>query len=321
MLKAQQQHGDGETRPPLIAIVGPTAVGKTAASIRLASRLNGEIVSADSRQVYRYMDIGTAKPIIEERAAIPHHIIDVAEPDQPYNVALFSDDATAAVQAILSHGKTPLMVGGSGLYVKAIISGLALPNVAPDPAFRSELEALAAREGNDAVWQELNTVDPHAAQSVGHHNLRRMIRALEVWRLTGIPFSQQSRAKPPPWDITVIGLTMERHELYRRIDERVDRMIESGLFEETKSLVEMGYSWDLPSMSGLGYKQVGEYLRGESSIEDAVQKIKHQTHRYVRQQYTWFSLNDPKIQWFDASKEGIIDAVYDYLFQRLNQNA
>jgi len=316
--RAQPEDAKIEERSPLIAIVGPTAVGKTTLSIHLALRLNGEIVSADSRQVYRYLDIGTAKATPEERAGIPHHMIDIVDPDEPYNVALYHNGAVTAIQQVLSKGKTPILVGGSGLYVKSLIGGLNLPSVPPDWAYRNTMEALAKKEGIEAVWQELHRVDPAAAESIGHHNLRRMIRALEVWHLTGKAFSIQTSVTEPSWDVITIGLTTERSELYSRIDERVDWMVENGIIDETKGLVDMGYSWDLPSMSSLGYRQMGEYLRGETSLDEVVQKIKHQTHRYARQQYTWFRTDDPKIGWFDASKEGIIDAVYNYILQRLN---
>lgn len=316
--RVQPEESYFEKLPPLLAIVGPTAAGKTALSLQLGRLLDGEIISADSRQVYRYMDIGTAKATAEEQARVPHHLIDIVDPDEPYNVALYHNDAVIAIQEVSSGDKKPLVVGGSGLYVKSITGGLALPNVPPDSAYRHELEATAKNEGVESVWQELYRADPVAAESIGHHNLRRMIRALEVWRLTGKPFSAGTPASKPQWDVITVGLTMDRGLLYNRIDRRVEWMVENGIIDETRQLLDMGYGWELPSMSGLGYRQVGEYLRGESSLDEAIQKIKHQTHRYARQQYTWFRLDDPKIQWFDASKEGIIDAVHDYVIARLN---
>ena len=282
----------------LVAIVGPTAIGKSKLAIRLAQIFDGEIVSADSRQVYRYMDIGTAKPSSEERALVSHHLIDVVDPDEDFSLARYQEMAYEAVSDIQRRGKLALLVGGSGLYVMAVIGGWHIPRVAPDPQLRHNLEARAAREGHMALYQELKQVDPDAARRIDPRNLRRLIRALEVCRISGMPFSQLQRSKPF-FRTLVIGLTTARDDIYRKIDSRVDWMMERGLVQEVEGLIKRGYSLDLPSMSGLGYKQIGLYLQGRIDLPQAVQQIKFETHRFARHQYAWFRLKDERIHWFD----------------------
>jgi len=285
---------------PLIVIVGPTAVGKTRLSLHLAQEFDGEIVSADSRQVYRGMDIGTAKPTLEERRRVSHHLIDVVAPDEAFTLAQYQELAYEAIDDILARGKRPFLVGGTGQYVRAVVEGWGIPRVLPNEELRAGLYRQAKVEGAEALHARLREVDPAAAQRIDPCNVRRVVRALEVYLETGQPISELQRKKPPPYRILRIGLTMERQELYRRIDQRVDRMIEGGLVEEVRGLVEQGYSYDLPSMSGLGYQQIGMYLRGQVSLEEAIQLIKHHTRRFVRHQYNWFRLDDEVIRWFDA---------------------
>ena len=291
----------------LVAIVGPTAVGKSKLAIHLVQTLDGEIVSADSRQVYRYMDIGTAKPSLRERALVPHHLIDVVDPDEDFSLALYQEMAYRAVKEIQRRGRLALLVGGSGLYVRAVIRGLRIPQVPPDAELRRSLEEKAATEGYMALYEELKEIDPDAAKNIDPRNIRRLIRAIEVCRLSGVPFSQLQGSEPP-FRTLVIGLTTARDDLYRRIDSRVDRMMEQGLVEEIEALLERGYSLDLPSMSGLGYKQIGQYLRGEVKLPEAVQQIKYETHRFARHQYAWFRLKDEGIHWFDI-RNGIEESV------------
>ncbi len=286
---------------PLAVIVGPTAVGKSALALALAARFPAEIVSADSRQVYRHMDIGTAKPTPEERFRVPHHLIDVVDPDQEYTVALYQEQATAAIADIGRRGKLPLLVGGTGLYVKAVTEGLVPPAVAPDPALRAALEERARTEGLQSLVEELARLDPVAAARIDRCNPRRLIRALEVCLVTSRPFSSQQALRPPPYRLLLIGLTLPRAELYRRIDQRVDAMMAAGLLDEVQRLIAMGYAFSLPSMSGIGYRQLGMYLRGEAGLPEAVQRIKHATHRYARQQYAWFRLDEPNIRWLDLA--------------------
>ena len=283
----------------LIAIVGPTAVGKSALAIRLAQVFDAEIVSADSRQVYRYVDIGTAKPSPEERALVPHHLIDVVDPDEDFSLALYQEMAYRVVEDINRRGRLALLVGGSGLYVQAVIRGLRIPSAAPDPELRRSLEEKAAGEGYMALYKELEQVDADAARKIDPRNARRVIRALEVCYITGLPFSQLQRSEPR-FQTFVIGLTTAREDLYRRIDDRVDSMIERGLVQEVQALLERGYSLDLPSLSGLGYKQIGHYLQGEIELDTVVQRIKYETHRFARHQYAWFRPRDERIHWFDV---------------------
>jgi len=282
-----------------VAIVGPTAAGKSALAIKLAREFDGEIINADSRQVYRYMDIGTAKPGREELSRVPHHLVDIKNPDEDFSLAQYQQLAYRAIDDIQRRGRLPLLVGGSGLYVRAVLEGWGIPKVGPDPEFRRSMEEKAAEDGVTELYRELIETDPEAARSIDPRNVRRLIRALEVSRQAGAPFSRLQSKEAPPFDIMIIGLTAERAELYRRIDLRVDAMIERGLVEEVRKLMNMGYSPELPAMSGIGYKQIGMYLRGELALESAVYQIKTGTHRLVRRQYNWFRLTDDSIHWFD----------------------
>ncbi len=273
---------------PLLAIVGPTAVGKTALSLHLARVFNGEIVSADSRQVYRWMDIGTAKPTPAERAAVPHHLIDVVDPDEEFSLALYQDMATAAIADIAARGKSPLLVGGTGQYLAAVLQGWQLPRVAPRPDIRAALERQAAELGAEALYERLKAVDPVAAASILPGNVRRIIRALEVYEATGKPISKQRSVQPPPYRITTIWLTLPTSVLYARIDARVDAMMAAGLLDEVRRLLERGYHWDLPSMSGLGYREFRPYFEGRATLEEAVARLKYDTHAFARRQPAWF---------------------------------
>ncbi len=290
----------------LVAIVGPTATGKSRLALRLAQDFNGEIVSADSRQVYRYMDIGTAKLSRQELSLVPHHLIDIVNPDEDFSLAQYQQLAYRAIDDIQQGNKLALLVGGSGLYVRAVLEGWEIPQVPPDPEFRRSLEEKAASGGAEELYQELVKVDPVAAQRIDRRNVRRLIRALEVCRFAGLPFSQLQQKKTPPFSALVIGLTADRAKLYRRIDLRVDEMIELGLVEEVRKLVNMGYDFSLPAMSGIGYKQIGMFLRDELTLDAAIQQIKFETHRFVRHQYGWFRLRDKRVQWFDI--EGEVEA-------------
>lgn len=277
-------------------------MGKSALAIRLGQAFGGEIVSADSRQIYRYMDIGTAKPSPEERALVPHHIIDVADPDQDFTLALYQDMAAGAIEDIQRRGRLPLLVGGSGLYIKSITEGFSIPQVAPDAGLRRSLEQRAAREGHESLHNELKTIDPAAADGIDPRNVRRVIRALEVYHSTGTPFSDQ-QARAPLFDCLIIGLTTDRDDLYVMIDSRVDSMMQRGFVAEVEGLLERGYSLDLPAMSGLGYKQIGQYINGEIGLEEALQRIKYDTHRFARHQYAWFRPGDEAIHWFSLKAE------------------
>ena len=285
----------------LICIVGPTGVGKTALAIELAEQLNGEIVSADSRQIYRGMDIGTGKPTPDQLRRARHHLIDRVDPDQSYTLAEYQADAYATIDDIFARGKQPLLVGGSGLYVRAVTEGLQIPAVSPNPELRAQLEERAAREGGGKLYAELQQVDPEAAAKIDPRNVRRTIRALEVYLSTGQKFSAAGTTEPPPFAVRRIGLTLPRGELYRRVDARVDEMIARGWLDEARALATK-YDWALPALSSLGYPQMGAVLRGELTIEDAAREIKHHTHRFIRHQYAWFRPNDPRMEWFDLAQ-------------------
>jgi len=283
----------------LIAIVGPTGIGKSQLALRLAQAFDGEIVNTDSRQVYRHMDIGTAKPTPQELSLVPHHLINIVNPDEDFSLAQYQELSCRAIDDIQQRNKLPLLVGGSGLYVWSVLEGWGIPKVPPDPEFRHSLEKKAADVGKEEVYQELVKVDPAAAQKIEPRNVRRVIRALEVYRGVGIPFSQLQNKQAPPFNTLIIGLTTDRGELYRRIDLRVDEMIKQGLVAEVEKLVNMGYDCKLPAMSGIGYKQIGMFLKGELTLPAAIQQIKFETHRVVRHQYAWFRLKDDRIRWFD----------------------
>ncbi len=283
----------------LVAIVGPTGIGKSHLALRLARTFAGEIVSADSRQVYRHMDIGTAKPGREELSLVPHHLINILNPDEDFSLAQYQELAYRAIDEIHQRNKLPILVGGSGMYVWSVLEGWGIPRVPPDLKFRHTLEEIAARVGEDELYQELAEIDPVAAQRIDRRNVRRTIRALEVHRGTETPFSQLQYKKAPPFNTLIIGLTADRAELYRRIDLRVDEMIKQGLVAEVEKLVNMGYDFNMPAMSGIGYKQIGMFLNDALALATAIQQIKFETHRFVRHQYNWFQLKDEKIQWFD----------------------
>lgn len=290
------------TYQPLLVIVGPTAVGKTALSLRLAQDFEIEIISADSRQIYRHCDIGTAKPTPQEQTVAPHHLIDVVDPDQILTLAEFQEQAYAAIAAILQRQRLPLLVGGTGQWVRAVVEGWTMPRVAPDLTLRAELEVVAHSEGPQALHAQLAAVDPQAASRIDPRNVRRVIRALEVYRKTGRPFSHQHQKTRPAYHILQVGLTISRDLLYERVDQRIDKMMELGLLAETRRLMQAGYGWHKPAMLGLGYRQLGQFLRGEVQLEEAVALIKKETRRYIRQQYNWFRLTDQKIHWFNIEQ-------------------
>jgi len=293
---------------PLVVIVGPTAVGKTALSLHLAEALDGEIISADSRSFYRGMDIGTAKPTKEERARVPHHLIDIADPDETLGLAEYQDLAYATIDNVLVRDKLPLLVGGTGQYVQAVVEGWRIPRVAPHPDLREELETKAERESPYALHDWLKQLDPKAAANIHPHNIRRVVRALEVCLITGRPISEQQGKDPPPYHILQIGLTMDRDQLYERADRRLEMMIDAGLVDEVRGLLEQGYHWHLPSMSAVGYAEFKSFFGNQQTesteaetLDDVMEEIRSNLHRFIRHQYNWFSLDDPVIRWFDIT--------------------
>jgi len=284
-------------------IAGPTGVGKSHLALDLARANSLEIVSADSRQVYRRLDIGTAKPSIEERARVPHHLVDYVEPDEPYSVARYRDDGDAALADISARGLGALVVGGSGHYIQALVDRIEPPRVAPRPELRAELEAFAAEQGSAALHAQLAAADPSAAQAIPPANVRRVIRALEVVRVTGRPFSELGRRRRPPHNALRLALTMPRAALYERADARTVQMFEAGWIDEVSALLARGYDPALPALSSTGYRELIAHLRGELTLDDAVQRIKWATHAYIRRQYIWLR-RQPGYTWIDADSDG-----------------
>jgi tRNA dimethylallyltransferase len=286
--------------PPLIVIVGPTAVGKTETSIRLAERVGGEIISADSRQFYRGLDIGTAKATLAERALVPHHLLDICDPTDTLTLAQFQRRVYDLYADITVRGKIPFLVGGTGLYVKAVVEGYGIPEVPPEEAVRKRLFAIAEQQGAEALYQRLTEVDPTAAEGIDGRNVRRVVRALEVYEVTGTPISVLQGKTPPPYRILQLGLTRPREILYQRADARIVMMLEQGLVAEVQQLLDAGVPAECEAMSGLGYRETVAYLRGDLADEQALaQEIGRTTRRLIRTQSNWFRATDPAITWFD----------------------
>lgn len=284
--------------PSLVVIVGPTASGKTALSIELASRHNGEIVSADSMQIYKGMDIGTAKPTTKEMRGIPHHLISVLESSESFSVAQYQERATASIQDILRRGKLPFLVGGTGLYISSVVDNTDFGEIVNNQELRAELEEQARQKGGEALLKELEQCDPVLAMALHPNNLGRIIRALEVYRLTGKPLSEfqaASRLQPAPYNLCMIGLTFRSREfLYQRIDSRVDAMLQNGLLQEVEALMKTGLS--ATAVQAIGYKELYGYFKGEQTLSQAVDNLKRQTRRYAKRQLTWFR-RDERIHW------------------------
>ncbi|HEX2914589.1 MAG TPA: tRNA (adenosine(37)-N6)-dimethylallyltransferase MiaA [Chloroflexia bacterium] len=286
---------------PLLVITGPTAVGKSALALSLAQKLNGEIVAADSRTLYRGMDIATAKPAPEELLQVRHHLIDIINPDEEFALPDFLEQAQAVISDIHSRGKLPMLVGGTVQYINALVEGWQVPRVPPRRGLREQLEQEAAERGSEALYRDLQVLDPEAAEHINPLNTRRIVRALEVYHTTGQLFSQSQGKNPPPYRILKIGLTLEREKLYARADHRIEVMFEQGLVDEVRRLLAEGYAPTLPAMSSVGYQQVIAYLNGEMTLEEAQERMRFTTHRYIRQQYTWFR-RDPAIHWLQANE-------------------
>ncbi len=290
-------------KKPLIVIVGPTAVGKTSVSIDLAKRLNGEIISADSRLLYRGMDIGTAKPSKEEQAGVPHYLIDVADPDERWSLAIYQREAYRIINDIHARGKMPFLVGGTGQYIRSIIEGWNIPPQRPDYKLREALNAWAEKISAEGIYEGLRLLDPEAAEKIDFRNQRRTVRALEVIFKTGQRFSELRRKQECPYQPIILGIQRSRDELYERVDQRIELMLYDGLLEEVRGLLDAGYSPNLSTMSAIGYGEIIQFLQGEISYEDAVALIKRNTRTFVRRQANWFKPDDPRINWFNASPD------------------
>ncbi len=289
----------------LLIILGATGVGKTRLALQLARRLQGEIIGADSRQIYRYMDIGTAKPSPAQLALVPHHLIDLVAPDYNLSLAEYQDAANRAIMDCQARGKLPMLVGGSGQYISAIEEGWSIPRVPPDAALRAELAEFAERHSRAALHQRLRLVDRAAADAIHPNNIRRVIRALEVQQLTGQPISQLQIKQPPPWRICRLGLRLPRERLYARVDARVDAMVAAGFVAEVARLLDSGYDRRLPSMSGLGYGEMAAHLLDGIPLDEAMQRTKFRTHDFIRRQDVWFRGHDNGIVWHNAAQNDV----------------
>ena len=312
--------------PPLLVICGPTAAGKTGTAIECALILRGEIVNADALQIYRHLDIGTAKPTPQQRALVPMHLIDFLDPSERYSAAQYRLDAAKVIEQIHSRGKLPIAVGGTGFYLRALVGGAELAPAGADWELRRRFEKQAEQEGPQSLHQLLSRVDPESARRIPAANVRRVVRALEVYHLTGRPLSSfpsplagrasppsswrasLDRGKPSPYNVLAFALTMPREQLRRRIEERIVRMMEMGWLEEVRGLLEKGYSLEVPAMQAVGYRHLARHLAGEMTLEEAIAATKIETWQYARRQLTWFR-GEPGLIWMDVGDSGPRDAV------------
>ena len=295
------------TKQPLIILSGPTAVGKTALSIELAKRVNGAIISADSMQVYKYMDIGSAKIMPEEMDGVKHYLIDELNPEDEFNIVVFQQKAKAALKEIYANGQIPIIAGGTGFYIQALLYDIDFDNQDCDEEFRANLEQLAKEQGNEVLHARLQEIDPVSAEKIHANNVKRVIRALEFFHLTGKPISEHNETeqqKESPYNFAYFVLTDERANLYKRIDMRVDIMLKNGLVDEVKKLKDMGYHRDMVSMQGLGYKEILDYLDGKCSLDEAIYILKRETRHFAKRQLTWFR-REREVIWIDKQN-------YDY---------
>ncbi len=299
-------------RPTILLIVGPTAAGKTELSIKLAAAIGGEIISADSRLFYVGMDIGTAKPNAGALARVPHHLIDIAKPDEVVNLALYRQKVKQLVDEIYARGNKPILVGGTGQYIRSITEGWDIPKQEPDDSLREVLQKWSEKIGVYELHKKLSLLDPEAAGRIDPRNLRRTIRALEVIFLSGKRFSEQRVKSESNYEVIQIGITRPREQLYERIDQRIEEMLKAGLVEEVAGLLRLGYTTALPSISAIGYKEICAYLQGEYDLETAIMLIKRNTRTYVRRQANWFKSDDKAIQWFEYH-DNILSEIMEYL--------
>ncbi len=298
-------------KPKVIVIVGPTASGKSTCAIELARQINGEIVSADSMQIYKEMDIGTAKVTKEEMSGIKHYMINVARPDEIFNVVMYKEMAEKAIEEILSKGKVPIVVGGTGLYINTLVNGIEFSQTAEDEKCRKELEKRVEKEGKEKLYEELESIDPDAAKIIDKNNVRRVIRALEIYKVTGKTKTELDREsiKETKFDFLLYGIQIDRQELYDRINKRIDIMLEQGLVEEVKELSSK-YTLSKTALQGLGYKEVLEFINGSCTYTEMVEKLKMETRRYAKRQLTWFK-RDKRIEW--TNRENMVSKIVNQL--------
>lgn len=290
-------------KPKVIVICGPTASGKTALSIELAKKINGEIISCDSMQIYKYMDIGTAKPTLEEQKEVKHHLIDFVEPNQRYSVAEYKKDAEKSIEEILSKGKTPIIVGGTGLYVDSLIYGIEYPEIELDEEYRKQLEKEIEEKGLESLYNKAKEIDSKAMEKISPNDKKRIMRVVEIYKATGKTKTEQeieSRTHEVKYDYKVFAIKMDREKLYERINKRVDLMVKKGLIEEVQNILKK-YDEFPTAMQGLGYKEVVEYLDGKTTKEEMIDKIKMQTRRYAKRQITWFKKNKQTV-WIENNE-------------------
>jgi tRNA dimethylallyltransferase len=305
----------------IVIIAGPTASGKTKIGIELAKKIDGEIVSADSMQIYKYMDIGSAKPTREEMQGVPHHMIDVVDPKEEFSVALYRQMAVDCIDNIIKRGKVPIIVGGTGLYINSLTYPLDFTETAKDEEYRFYLQNLAEEKGSHFIHEMLKDVDPESYNRLHPNDLKRIIRALEVYKNTGRPiseFQRESKKREIDFNLAYFGLTMDRTKLYERINQRVDEMFEKGLIDEVKKLKEMGYTKDMTSMQGIGYKEVFDYLDGYLTLEEVKDIIKQNTRRYAKRQLTWFRRED-RIFWINLDEFSSIDEVLNVMINYIKE--
>lgn len=315
---------------PLIILTGPTAAGKSALSISLAKAVGGEIISADSMQVYKHMDIGSAKISGEEMAGVPHHLIDILEPTEEFNVVSFQSMAREVMNKIYSCGKIPIIVGGTGFYIQSVLYDIDFDDTGEDESFRQDLENMAKEQGSEALFEKLREIDPKSCEIIHANNVKRVIRAIEFYEKTGRPISEhnkEQREKETPYNAAYFVLTDERSILYEKIDKRVDGMLNDGLVDEVKALSKMGCRKDMVSMQGLGYKEILEYIEGDCTLEDAVYRIKRDTRHFAKRQLTWFR-REKDVIWLSrqdfkkdphAKKEDEDRAVLEYMLKILEE--
>jgi tRNA dimethylallyltransferase len=310
-------HLAGNTsQPPLLIILGPTAIGKTDLAIHIAQQLGGEIIGADSRQVYKYMNIGTATPTPQQQQQAPHHLISFLPPDDNLTLAEYQDRAYEKIEAVTDRDNLPLLVGGTGQYITAVEEGWSIPRVPPNIELRNELEAYADEHGNEAFHARLAKVDPAAAEKIHPNNVRRVVRAMEVYLETGTPITVLQQKEPPPYRIRVIGLRLERDLLYERADRRVHQMIDAGFIDEVQNLLDMGYDPGLPALSALGYREIVAYLNDDISLDETVELIQNSTHDFIRSQEVWFRGHDNGILWHNVTNletDKLIDDIHDWM--------
>ncbi|WLR52416.1 tRNA (adenosine(37)-N6)-dimethylallyltransferase MiaA [Bacillus tianshenii] len=308
----------------VLAIVGPTAVGKTKLGVELAKRLNGEVISGDSMQIYRSMDIGTAKATEEERQGIVHHMLDIKDFHESFSVAEFQSRVQKHIQEIQSRGRLPIIVGGTGLYIQSVLYDYRFSEATGDDELRRELEVYATEHGNDALHRKLQEVDPQAAENIHPNNVRRVVRALEVYRTTGMTMTdyQKQQSAQPRYQHAIIGLTSDREQLYERINTRVDEMVSEGLVDEVKRLYEQGLSGTQASQA-IGYKEIIEAIEGKCTMEEAVEQLKQNSRRYAKRQFTWFK-NKMAIEWFDLTEGDFdkkVEEILEYIAGKLGEKS